>query len=331
MKNRRALITGITGQDGSYLAEHLLKLGYEVHGLVRRVALQDPDVRMERILHLRDRLHLHAGSLESFPALSRLFHDTPFDECYHMAAQTFVAESFLDGHSTMAINIAGTHYLLTTIHELQPGCRFFYAASAEMFGLVQEIPQTETTPFYPRSPYAISKVAGFHLVRNFREAYKMFCCSAILFNHESPRRGFEFVTRRITDAVARIYLGLSDHILLGNLEAKRDWGHSREYVQAMHAMLQTDEPHDFVLATGKSHSVAEFCEAAFEEVGLDYREYVRKDASLRRPAEVDKLRGDASKARQQLGFDPKIGIRELAIEMVRADLDRLGGRSSDEV
>jgi GDPmannose 4,6-dehydratase len=322
------MITGITGQDGSYLAEHLLSLGYEVHGLVRRVALEDPSRRFTRIQHLLDRLTLHAASLESYPSIFHVFSKHNFDECYHLAAQSFVAESFSDGFSTMNTNINGTHYMLAALREMQPRCRFYFAGSSEMFGKVREVPQRETTPFHPRSPYGISKVAGFDLTRNYREAYGMFCCSGILFNHEGPRRGFEFVTRKITSAVAQIKLGLASELRLGNLDAKRDWGHAADYVRAMHLMLQQPDPDDYVIATGETHSVREFCELAFAEVGLDYRNFVVTDERFQRPAEVDLLIGDASKAAEVLGWKPRYGFGDLIKEMVRSDLEaaaRVGG------
>ena len=317
---KKALITGITGQDGSYLAEHLLGLGYEVHGLVRRVALEDPLRRVNRITHLLDRVTLHAASLESYPSIFSVVSHVEFDECYHLAAQSFVAESFADGFSTMNTNINGTHYMLAALRELRPQCRFYFAGSSEMFGKVRESPQRESTPFHPRSPYGISKVAGFELTRNYREAYQMFCCSGILFNHEGPRRGFEFVTRKITSTVARIKLGLASELHLGNLDAKRDWGHAADYVRAMHLMLQQAEPDDYVVATGESHSVREFCELAFAEAGLDYREYVRIEERLKRPADVDMLVGDSRKAREVLGWSPRYTFPELIREMVRSDL-----------
>jgi GDPmannose 4,6-dehydratase len=320
---KKALITGITGQDGSYLAEHLLARGYEVHGLVRRVALEDSSRRFGRINAIRDQLTLHAASLESYPSLFHVISGTPFDECYHLAAQSFVAESFSDGFSTMNTNINGTHYMLAALREIRPECRFYFAGSSEMFGRVREIPQRESTPFYPRSPYGISKCAGFELTRNYREAYGMFCCSGILFNHEGPRRGFEFVTRKITSTVAAIKLGMSSELRLGNLDAKRDWGHSADYVRAMHLMLQQDEPDDYVIATGETHTVREFCELAFEQVGLDYRRYVVVDERFYRPAEVEILVGDASKARRELGWAPQYDFRELVVEMVRSDLEQL--------
>src|SRR2546423_1520336 len=321
MMTKKALITGITGQDGSYLAEHLLDLGYEVHGLVRRVAFEDPARRFTRIQNLTDRLKLHAASLESYPSIFHVVSKNAFDECYHLAAQSFVAESFIDGFSTMNTNINGTHYMLAALRELQPQCRFYFAGSSEMFGKVREVPQRENTPFHPRSPYGISKVAGFELTRNYREAFGMFCLSGILFNHEGPRRGFEFVTRKITSTVARIKLGLANELRLGNLEAKRDWGHAADYVRAMHLMLQQTAPDDFVVATGETHSVREFCEAAFSVVDLDYKEYVKVDELYYRPAEVDSLVGDASKARTVLGWKPLHTFDALVREMVEFDLE----------
>lgn len=322
--NKKALITGITGQDGSYLAEHLLDLGYEVHGLVRRVALEDPERRFTRIRHLLDRVTLHPASLESYPSIFHIVSKYDFDECYHLAAQSFVAESFADGFSTMNTNINGTHYMLAALRELRPKCRFYFAGSSEMFGKAQEIPQREATPFHPRSPYGISKVAGFDLTRNYREAYEMFCCSGILFNHEGPRRGVEFVTRKITTGVARIKLGLAEELRLGNLEAKRDWGHAADYVTAMHLMLQQPEPDDYVVASGETHSVREFCELAFGCAGLDYQKYVHIDEQYYRPAEVDLLIGDSTKARNVLGWEPKYTFEELVKEMVESDLESIG-------
>jgi GDPmannose 4,6-dehydratase len=320
---KKALITGITGQDGSYLAEHLLDRGYEVHGLVRRVALEDPERRFGRIRHLLDRVTLHAASLESYPSIFHVFSKEVFDECYHLAAQSFVAESFTDGFSTMNTNINGTHYVLAAIRELRPACRFYFAGSSEMFGKVRETPQRESTPFHPRSPYGISKVAGFDLTRNYREAYGMFCASGILFNHEGPRRGFEFVTRKITSAVARIKAGQASELRLGNLDARRDWGHAKDYVRAMHLMLRQEEPDDYVVATGETHTVREFCERAFAEAGLDYQKYVRVDERYYRPAEVDLLVGDATKARTALGWEPQYSFAALVSEMVREDLSAL--------
>lgn len=317
---KKALITGITGQDGSYLAEHLLSLGYEVHGLVRRVAFEDPRHRFTRIGHLVDKLTLHPASLESYPSIFSVISRHQFDECYHLAAQSFVAESFADGFSTMNMNINGTHYMLAALRELQPQCRFYFAGSSEMFGKVREVPQKETTPFHPRSPYGISKVAGFELTRNYREAYGMFCLGGILFNHESPRRGFEFVTRKITSGIARIKAGQQKELRLGNLESRRDWGHAKDYVRAMHLMLQQEQPDDFVVASGESHTVREFCALAFGEAGLDLRDYVVQDEQFYRPAEVESLIGDATRAHAELGWSPDYSFADLVQEMVRHDL-----------
>lgn len=320
---KKALITGITGQDGSYLAEHLLNQGYEVHGIVRRVALEAPENRFSRISNLIDRINLHSASLESYPSIFRVISNHEFDECYHLAAQSFVGESFVDEFSTMNTNINGTHYILAALRDLQPKCRFYFAGSSEMFGKVVEIPQTENTRFHPRSPYGISKVAGFELTRNYREAYNMFCGSGILFNHESPRRGYEFVTRKITQSVARIKLGLANEVRLGNLDAKRDWGHAADYVRAMHLMLQQDEPDDYVISMGETHSVREFCELAFGEIGFDYQDYVKIDERFYRPAEVDLLIGNPDKAFKILGWKPNYSFKELIVEMVRSDVEIL--------
>jgi len=316
----RALITGITGQDGSYLAEFLLAKGYEVHGIVRRVALEDPGHRMWRIKHLLNDIHLHSGSLESFPSIYRTFVSVKPDECYHLAAQSFVSYSFEDEFSTLNTNINGTHFLLTALRDARPECKFYFAGSSEMFGKVHEVPQSENTPFHPRSSYGISKVAGFDLTRNYRESYGLFAVNGILFNHESPRRGYEFVTRKITYNAARISLGLAKELRLGNLEAQRDWGHAAEYVPAMWTMLQQNSPDDYVIATGETHSVREFCEAAFGCLGLDYRDFVVVDDRFFRPAEVEVLKGDSSKARRILGWSPRLGFKEIVEEMVKADV-----------
>ncbi|HLN97784.1 MAG TPA: GDP-mannose 4,6-dehydratase [Pyrinomonadaceae bacterium] len=327
---KKALITGITGQDGSYLTEHLLQLGYEVHGLVRRVALEDPTRRFTRLEHLIDRVTLHAASLESYPSIFHVLATHTFDECYHLAAQSFVAESFADGFSTMNTNINGTHYMLAGLRELQPKCRFYFAGSSEMFGKVRETPQNEETPFHPRSPYGISKVAGFDLTRNYREAYGMYCLSGILFNHESPRRGYEFVTRKITSTVARIKLGLASELRLGNLDAKRDWGHAADYVRAMQLMLQQPEADDYVIATGETHTVREFCELAFDKVGLNYRDFVKTDEKFYRPAEVDLLIGNADKARRLLQWEQTHTFQDLINEMVEGDLEALSQTSDPD-
>ncbi len=322
---KRALITGITGQDGSYLAELLLDKGYEVHGIVRRVAIEDPEHRLWRLLPFKDRLHLHAASMESLPSVYRVFQAVKPDECYHLAAQSFVTYSFEDEFSTLNANINGTHHVLAALRDCAPGCRFYFAASSEMFGKVAKTPQTESTHFHPRSAYGISKVAGFHLTKNYREAYGIKASSGILYNHESPRRGFEFVTRKITSHAARIKLGLAKEVRLGNLEARRDWGHAREYVRAMWLMLQQDEPDDYVIATGEQHTVREFAETAFSHLGLDYRNHVKLDPQLLRPAEVETLLGDATKAKQKLGWSCQVTFRELVLEMVEADLRLFGG------
>ena len=317
---KKALITGITGQAGSYLAEHLIELGYEVHGIVRRVALEDSQRRVGRITHLLDKIVLHPASLESYPSIFHVVSQYDFDECYHLAAQSFVAESFTDGFSTMNTNINGTHFMLAALSELRPKCRFYFAGSSEMFGKVKESPQNENTSFHPRSPYGISKVAGFDLTRNYREAYSMYCVGGILFNHESPRRGFEFVTRKITSTIAQIKSGQATELRLGNLDASRDWGHAADYVRAMHLMLQQPQADDYVIATGETHSVREFCELAFSVAGLDFEQYVKTDERYYRPAEVDLLVGDSSKARRVLGWAPRYSFGEMVREMVEADL-----------
>ena len=317
---KRALITGITGQDGYYLAELLLDKGYEVHGLVRRVAIEDPEHRLWRLLPFKDRLHLHAASLESLPSVYRVFQAVKPDECYHLGAQSFVANSFEDEFSTLNSNINGTHHVLAALRDCAPDCRFYFAASSEMFGKVAQMPQTESTAFHPRSAYGISKVAGFHLTRNYREAYGVKASSGILYNHESPRRGFEFVTRKITSHAVRIKLGLAKELRLGNLEARRDWGHAREYVRAMWMMLQQDEPDDYVIATGEQHSVREFAEITFSHLGLNYRDRVVIDPQFIRPAEVETLLGDATKAKHKLGWSCQVKFKELVQEMVEADL-----------
>jgi GDPmannose 4,6-dehydratase len=320
---KSALITGITGQDGSYLAEFLLTKGYHVHGIVRRVALEDPNQRLWRIRHLLGKLELHSATLESYPSIFQVMHKVQPDECYHLAAQSFVSTSFEDEFSTLNTNINGTHHVLSALKQAVPHCRFYFAATSEMFGKVHESPQRETTPFHPRSAYGISKCTGFELTRNYREAYGLHATSGILYNHESPRRGYEFVTRKITSYVAKIKLGSASKLPLGNLEAKRDWGHAQDYVQAMWLMLQQEEPSDYVVATGEMHSVREFADAAFRHVGLDYREFVETDPRFLRPADVELLLGDASRARAILGWKPSCHFQDLVHEMVDSDLQRL--------
>ncbi|MEW6162618.1 MAG: GDP-mannose 4,6-dehydratase [Nitrospirota bacterium] len=323
---RKALITGITGQDGSYLAELLLSKEYEVHGIVRRVALEDPEHRLWRIRHVLDKLVLHPASMESYASIFSVVEKVKPDECYHLAAQSFVSYSFEDEFSTINTNINGTHFVLSAIKDRSPHCKFYFAASSEMFGLAKETPQNEKTPFHPRSSYGISKVAGFDLTRNYREAYNLYACNGILFNHESPRRGFEFVTRKISNGVAEIKLGLSKELRLGNLETKRDWGYAEDYVKAMWLMLQQDEPDDYVIATGETHSVKEFVELAFSYVGLDWQDYVIIDERLYRPAEVYELRGDYNKGKKKLVWEPTVSFEELVKMMVESDLKRLNQR-----
>jgi GDPmannose 4,6-dehydratase len=321
---KRALITGITGQDGSYLAELLVSKGYDVHGTVRRVALEDPEHRLLRLSSIREKVTLHAGSAESNASTYEVVAAVQPEECYHLAAQSFVAYSFDDEFSTFNTNINGTHYVLSSLKTLAPKCRFYFAGSSEMFGMAEEVPQTERTRFHPRSSYGISKVAGFDLTRNYREAYNMHASSGILFNHESPRRGFEFVSRKITSGIARIVAGKSGELRLGNLEARRDWGHAREYVQAMWSMLQQDDADDYVIATGEAHTVREFIELAFDHAGLDWRKHVVVDPALFRPAEVNVLCGDSSKARARLGWTHQTTFEMLVKEMVDADLKAQG-------
>jgi GDPmannose 4,6-dehydratase len=323
---KRALITGITGQDGSYLAELLLEKGYEVHGIVRRVALEDPLHRLRRLVHIKDSLQLHCASMESYASLYETVAAVRPEECYHLAAQSFVAYSFDDEFSTLNTNINGTHYLFSAIKNVVPSCRIYFAASSEMFGNPTEVPQTETTPFRPRSPYGISKLTGFHITRNYREAYGLFACSGICFNHESPRRGFEFVTRKISDGVSRIKLGMADNLTLGNLDAKRDWGHAKDYVRAMWQMLQQDVPDDFVIATGESHSVRDFVAESFRVASLGpWEDFVEVDERFFRPAEINELIGDARKARKTLGWDNTTDFESLVREMVETDIERNRG------
>jgi len=334
---KTALITGITGQDGSYLAEFLLSMNYEVHGIVRRVAIEDPEHRLWRIRHILDKITLHAASLESFASIFNVVDKIKPDECYHLSAQSFVSYSFEDEFSTINTNINGTHYVLTSIKERAPQCRFYFAGSSEMFGNAKETPQNEDTPFHPRSSYGISKVAGFHLTQNYREAYGLYASSGILFNHESPRRGFEFVTRKVTNTIAKIKLGLGKELRLGNLEAKRDWGYAGDYVKAMWLMLQQERPEDYVVATGETHSIKDLVKIAFSYVGLDWKDYLVIDEIFFRPAEINELKGDFSKAKKKLDWEPRLKFKELIEMMVESDLNELKlkgnfktGFSSDE-
>ncbi len=320
-KIKKALITGITGQDGSYLSEFLLKKKYKVYGLVRRVALEDETHRFWRIKHLVKKIGIESASLESYASIVRIIQKIKPDEVYHLGAQSYIDYAFKDEFSTLNTNINGTHFILAAIRDFSPKSKFYFAASSEMFGKVQEIPQTEKTVFYPRSNYGISKVTGFDLTRNYREAYNLFSCSGILFNHESPRRGFEFVTRKISHAVARIKFGLQKKLELGNMNAKRDWGHARDYVEAMWLMLQNKKPEDFVIGTGKQYSVRDFAKLAFDYVNLDYRKYVIVKEKLKRPSEVDTLLANPLKAKRLLGWKPKVTFKKLVHDMVQSDLD----------
>jgi GDPmannose 4,6-dehydratase len=316
---RRALITGITGQDGSYLAELLLDQGYEVFGMIRR--LSAPNVW--RIEHLLDRITLKPADLLDQLSLLRLIDEVRPHELYNLAAMSFVPASWDQPMLTGEFNSQGVTRLLDAIRRVDPSIRFYQASSSEMFGKVREVPQTERTPFHPRSPYGVSKVAAHYITVNYRESYDLFAVSGMLFNHESPRRGLEFVTRKVTDGAARIKLGLADTLPIGNLDAHRDWGYAGDYVRAMWLMLQRDRPDDYVVATGVSHSVRELVEIAFGRLGLDWQKHVRQDPSLLRPAEVDHLLGDATRARAELGWAPQVDFRRLVEMMVDADLDRL--------
>jgi GDPmannose 4,6-dehydratase len=317
----RALITGITGQDGSYLADLLLEKGYEVHGMVRRASTE----KFERIEHLRDRITLHQGDLLDQRSLVDALRTAQPDEIYNLAAMSFVAVSWIQPTLTAEFTGVGVTRLLEAMREVCPDARFYQASSSEMFGKVREVPQNETTPFYPRSPYGVAKAYGHHITVNYRDSYGLRTTSGILFNHESPRRGLEFVTRKITWHAAAIKLGLREQVALGNLDAERDWGYAKDYVEAMWLMLQHDEPDDFVIATGEAHSVRECLEIAFDQVGLDPDGRVVIDPAFQRPAEVDHLIGDYSKAKRQLGWQPQTSFEELIRLMVDSDLRLLGG------
>lgn len=315
-----ALVTGITGQDGSYLAEFLLQKGYRVIGMVRRSST----VTFGRIEHIQDDIEIIQGDLHDQSSLVAIVEEYQPDEVYNLAAQSFVPTSWKQPVLTGEVTALGVTRMLEAIRLVKPDTRFYQASSSEMFGKVREVPQTENTPFYPRSPYGVAKVYGHWITVNYRESYNLFACSGILFNHESPRRGLEFVTRKITHGVARIKLGLSNELRLGNLEARRDWGYAGDYVRAMWLMLQQDEAEDYVVCTGTTHSVREFCEAAFSYVGLDYQDYVVQDPRFYRPAEVDLLVGNPEKARRKLGWEPSVSFEELVRMMVDADLKLLG-------
>jgi GDPmannose 4,6-dehydratase len=318
----KALITGITGQDGSYLAELLLSKGYEVVGIVRRTSHHS----YERIEHFLERIEVLAADLLDQHSLTMVLQETRPDEVYNLAAQSYVPTSWTQPVLTGEFTALGVTRILEAIRLVHPSTRFYQASSSEMFGRVSETPQRETTSFYPRSPYGVAKVYGHWITVNYRESYNLYAVSGILFNHESPRRGIEFVTRKVTDGVARIKLGLSQEIRLGNLDARRDWGFAGDYVEAMWLMLQQPQPQDYVIGTGQTHSVRELVEAAFGHVGLDWRKYVKTDPKFVRPAEVDVLQADTSKARRELGWSPKVSFSELVGMMVEADMIRLRGR-----
>lgn len=312
----RALITGITGQDGSYLAEYLLKKGYDVYGMVRRSSSETT----QRVEHIRDQLTFLQGDLLDQASLVKVIEESRPEEVYNLAAQSFVPTSWNQPVLTGEFTGLGVSRLLESIRQVAPKARFYQASSSEMFGKVREVPQTEQTPFHPRSPYAVAKAYGHHITVNYRESYDMFAASGILFNHESPRRGLEFVTRKISDGVVRIKLGMADELRLGNLDSQRDWGFAGDYVEAMWLMLQHDTADDFVIATGETHSISDFLDIAFGHVDLDWREFVKKDPRFMRPAEVDQLIGDFSKAKRVLKWEPKVGFAELVRMMVDADM-----------
>ena len=320
MAGKRALITGITGQDGSYLAEFLLEKGYEVHGMVRRSSTET----FQRLAGFRDDVVLHTGDLLDQRSLVDVLREAEPVEIYNLAAMSFVAASWSQPVLTAEFTAVGVTRILEAMREVVPEARFYQASSSEMFGQVLEVPQTETTPFYPRSPYGVAKCYGHFITVNYRESYGLFAASGILFNHESPRRGLEFVTRKVTHGAAAIKLGLQEELALGNLEAERDWGYAKDYVEAMWLMLQHDEPDDFVIATGKVHSVRRLVEVAFEQVGLDPDDHIRVDERYMRPAEVEHLIGDPSKAREKLGWEPRTSFEEMIRRMVDADLELLG-------
>jgi GDPmannose 4,6-dehydratase len=316
--SKRALITGITGQDGSYLAELLLTKGYDVYGLIRRTATPST----ERIEHILDRITLVVGEMTDQTSLLDAMEKSQADEVYNLAAQSFVGDSWTVPISTGDVDGLGVTRLLEAVRRVKPTARFYQAATSEMYGKVHEVPQSETTPFHPRSPYGVGKVYGYYITLNYRESYGMHASNGILFNHESPRRGLEFVTRKITDQVARIKLGEANQLRLGNLDSKRDWGYAGDYVEGMWRIVQADEPDDYVLATGETHTVREFCEIAFGHVGLDYQEHVVVDERFVRPAEVELLLGDPTKAKEKLGWEPTVTFRALVEMMVDADVER---------
>lgn len=319
---KRALITGVTGQDGAYLSQFLLDKGYEVYGLLRRSASSDVVGERLRWLGVADRVRMVDGNLTDLPSLLDAVAQVQPEEVYNLAAQSFVKTSWQQPQVTAQVTAVGVLNMLEAVRRCAPQARFYQASSSEMYGLIQQPEQDEKTPFYPRSPYAVAKLYGHWITVNYRESFGMHASSGILFNHESPLRGIEFVTRKVTDGVARIKLGLADELRMGNMDAERDWGHARDYVRAMWLMLQQDEPDDYVVATGRTTTVREMCRIAFAHVGLDYERYVKVDPALFRPAEVDRLLGNPAKARAKLGWEPTISLEEMIREMVEADLRR---------
>ncbi len=328
MSKRIALITGATGQDGSYLCELLLSKGYDVYALVRRTASESDEIRFHRINHILKDIHVISGTIENYQSIFNAIDKVKPDEIYHLAAQSFVADSFFDEFTTSKTNIEGTHNVLACLKNIVPNCKFYFAGSSEQFGEVLETPQKETTPFNPRSVYGISKCAGFYLTKHYRDAHNIHASSGILFNHESPRRGYEFVTRKVTRYAAKIKLGLEKTLPLGNLDSYRDWGHSKDYVEAMWLMLQQEKPDDYVVATGELNSIRDLCKTAFGHLDMNYEDYVVVDQKFFRPTDVSLLLGNANKAKKTLGWEPKTKFNEMIIEMVINDYDDLNKMNS---